>query len=260
MRFKIILSVSPDLGVVLPISYQCELSACVNRLLTGNQEYYNNWLQANELTQEDNLRQKLYSISNFYIPKIHVEGDRLKIMVPRIQFWISFHHETDTESYLRKCMEGQEVVIGDRRSRVKLLIDRIEPVTSIEFTETMDYMSLSPMVIIGMRSNNTLEYLDPENTFFAQFLVEELIDRYQQLMRKPFMGTKEFKFELLSTPKRKGVLVKPYTPQQIKIVGYMFKFRLTMDIELQKLAYNLGMGDKINFGFGYVELINKQPK
>ena len=259
MRFKVILSVSPDLGSVLPISYQYELAACVNRLMTGNEAAYSQWLHLNQLSHEDNLRQKLYSISNLYIPKIHVEGDRLKILTPRIQFWISFTHEVGTEEYVRECMLGQEVVIGDRLSRVRLQIEKIDPVASVEFSETMEYMALAPMVVIGMRPNNSLEFLDPTNDYFARFLVDDLIERYERLSRSPYTGSREYSFELLSPPKRKGVLVRPYTPQQQKIIGYMFKFRLTMDVSLQRFAYDLGMGDKINFGFGYVELINKQP-
>jgi CRISPR/Cas system endoribonuclease Cas6 (RAMP superfamily) len=33
-----------------------------------------------------------------------------------------------------------------------------------------------------------------------------------------------------------------------------------MDVQLQQLGYEIGLGDKINFGFGYVELINKMAK
>ena len=46
-------------------------------------------------------------------------------------------------------------------------------------------------------------------------------------------------------------------PSPQKIVGYMLKFRLEMDPELQEFAYVSGLGDDINLGFGYVELIRK---
>jgi CRISPR-associated endoribonuclease Cas6 len=65
---------------------------------------------------------------------------------------------------------------------------------------------------------------------------------------------------LLSPVKRKGVCLRYSSNKETKIIGYMFRFKLKMDAELQRLGYETGMGDKINFGFGYVELINKVSK
>jgi CRISPR-associated endoribonuclease Cas6 len=261
MRFKIILAVQPEVfGSILPISYQFELAACVNRLLTSNQERYKKWLDANGLTPEDNLHQKLYSLSNLYIPKIRVEGDRLDIAVPRVQFWISFHHEQGTEQFVHECFEGCEVVLGDRVSRVKFKVDNVLPISPIQYRETMEYMTLSPIVVIGIRPDNTVEYLSPENPYFAQFIVDELIARYERLNRTTYTGSKEFKMEVISPVKRKGVCLRYSPVKETKIIGYMFRFRLTMDVQLQQLGYEIGLGDKINFGFGYVELINKMAK
>lgn len=261
MRFKIILSVCPEaFGTVLPISYQFELAACVNRLLTSNGERYQKWLYTNGLGPEDNLRQKLYSISNLYIPKIRVEGDRLNIGVPRVQFWLSFWPKNETESFVRQCVENQEVVLGDRRSKVMFVVESVNMVSPIEFGEVMEYMTLSPFVMIGMRPNRCLEYLSPENPVFFQFAVEELIERYERLHRSLYTGSREYKVELLSPVKRKGVCIRQYTPREMKVIGYMFRFRLTMAPELQQLAYETGLGDKINFGFGYLELLNKVAK
>jgi CRISPR-associated endoribonuclease Cas6 len=232
----------------------------VNRLLTTDKERYEKWLTANGLTPEDNLHQKLYSISNLYIPKIRVENDRLEIAVPRVQFWISFYHENETEDYIRSCFQDCEVVLGDRISRVKFKITHVLHITPIEYKEEMQYMTLAPIVVIGIRPDNTVEYLNPENPYFAQFIVDELIARYERLNRCQYTGSREFKMELLTPVKRKGVCLRYAQNKESKIIGYMFRFKMTMDPLLQKLGYETGMGDKINFGFGYVELINKVSK
>jgi CRISPR-associated endoribonuclease Cas6 len=105
-----------------------------------------------------------------------------------------------------------------------------------------------------------VEYLSPENPYFAQFIVDELIARYERLNRTTYTGSKEFKMEVISPVKRKGVCLRYSPVKETKIIGYMFRFRLTMDVQLQQLGYEIGLGDKINFGFGYVELINKMAK
>lgn len=81
MRFKLVLSVQTELsGNILPVSYQYELSSCVHRILTEDRGAYEQWLGMNGFLPEMNTRYKLLSVSNFYIPKIKVEEDRLYVL------------------------------------------------------------------------------------------------------------------------------------------------------------------------------------
>ena len=90
MRFKLVLSVQTELsGNILPVSYQYELSSCVHRILTEDRGAYEQWLGMNGFLPEMNTRYKLLSVSNFYIPKIKVEEDRLYVLAKRVQLWIS---------------------------------------------------------------------------------------------------------------------------------------------------------------------------
>ena len=261
MRFKLVLSVHTEVhGNVLPISYQYELSSCINRLLTADREVYELWLRANGLSPLDNLQQKVYSLSNLYIPRILVSGDRLTIKVPRVQCWISFMPEVETEEFVRHCLEGKEIMLGDRVSRVLFSVDRIEAVSPVVYAETMEYTTLAPVVVMGMRPGGRLEFLAPDNPVFAQFLIEELIERYERLKKTAYVGARDYHFELLCPPKRKGVSIRRFTPQERRVIGYMMKFRLTMSPELQRFAYETGLGDKIKVGFGYIELLHKKAK
>ena len=91
MRFKLVLSVkSESFGSVLPVSYQYELSAAVYRRIRENFELYLHWLSSNGFAPIDDCRNRLFSFSNLYIPRIRVEYDRLHILVKRVQMWISF--------------------------------------------------------------------------------------------------------------------------------------------------------------------------
>lgn len=261
MRFKISLNVqADDSGTVLPISYQFELASCVYRLLTTNYFRFRQWLESNGLSHSDDRQQKVYSISNLYIPKVQVDGDRLIIGVPRVQFWISFWPREGTADFVRKCFSDQTLLIGDKKTRVKFVVTAIEEMPTIEFTDQMEYLTLAPIVVIGMRPNGSLEYLDPQNPCYSQFAMEDLTERYGRLMRRPYDGPHDFKWELLAPPKRKGVTIYQGTPKERKVVGYMLRFRLTAPPELQEMAYETGLGDKINFGFGYVELLNNITK
>lgn len=260
MRFKLVLSVHAEAyGNVLPISYQYELSCCISRLLMADRAPYEQWLKANGLAPADNVQTKVYAVSNLYIPRIMVKGDRLTIKAPRVQCWLSFMPETGTEEFVRQCLLDKVVVLGDRVSRVRLSIDQVSVVEPIEFSETMEYTSLAPIAVMAMRPDSFIEFLSPDNPLFAQFMFEELVERYERLKKTPYEGSRDFQFELLYPAKRKGVNIRRFTPQELRVIGFILKFRITMDVELQRFAYETGIGDKVNFGFGYIELLHKRP-
>jgi len=259
VRFKITLEIdAAKFGNILPISYQYELVSATQKLLTSDNEFYENWLSLNRLNRQDAMQTNLYSISNLYVPKIFVEGDRLHINVPRIQFWISFYPTINTDELLKHSMLGQKMVIGDDKSSVAFVISDIQTVSPVKLSPIMEYQTLSPLVIVGLRPNQTIEYLSPRSLYFPQFMVDGLIERWEFLNGREFRGNRRYKFELLQPERRKAVTVFTESLKQQKIVGYMIKFRLYADPELQEIAYTLGLGDHLNLGFGYLELLKKE--
>lgn len=259
MRLKISLEVLPQVsGNVLPISYQFELAAAFNRLITANKEAYEKWLSRNGLKPIDNIRQRVYSLSNLYVPKVYVETDRLYVNVPRIQFWVSFLPEVDTRSFLIDQLHDKQFSIGDSKSSVAFKVTDIDDISPVNFAYEMDYQSISPIVVKALRPNNTLDYLTPENPVFSQFMIEELIERWENYYKRNYDGDRSFRFTLLAPPRRKAVSIFTDTPRRQKVVGYMLKFKLEISPVLQEFAYVCGLGDDIGYGFGYVELLKKK--
>jgi CRISPR-associated endoribonuclease Cas6 len=259
LRLKITLEVLPQVsGNVLPISYQFELAAAFHRLITSNKTAYEKWLSDNGLKPIDNIRQKVYSLSNLYVPKVFVETDRLYVNVPYIQFWISFLPEVETRNFLNQQLLDKQFSIGDCKSAVAFRISAIDDISPVHFTDVMEYQSISPVVVKALRPNNTLDYLSPDNQYYSQFMVEELIERWESFYHRSYDGDRSFQFTLLAAPRRKAVSIFTDTPHRQKVVGYMLKFRLAMSPVLQEFAYICGLGDDIGYGFGYIELLKKK--
>ena len=259
MRFKVSLEVRTETnGNVLPVSYQYELAATFHNLLTENKEAYNQWLADNNLLPIDNQRQKVYALSNLYIPRVFVEGDRMYVNVPRIQFWVSFLPEVGTRKFLKKCLRDKSLLFGDTQSKMEFKVCGVHDISPVEFTDTMDYQSLAPVVVKALRPNHSLDYLSPDNPYFSQFMIDEMIERWESLHRCRYEGDRSFRFTLLMPPRRKAVTLFSDTNHRIKEVGYMIKFRLEMDPVLQEFAYICGLGDDIAHGFGYIELLKKE--
>lgn len=259
MRLRISLNVLTEVsGNTLPISYQYELSQIFFQLLTADTEVYHRWLEANGFSPADPHLPLLYSISNLYIPKILVKEDRLEIGVPRIQFWVSFLVDYDTRLLLDNALLNKVFSIGDSFSSVSFQVAEISDVSPVVFHRSMEYQTLSPVVVKALRQNGSLEYLNPLNPVFSQFIVEDLIERWENFYQCKYKGSRAYSFTLLSPEKRKSVITQSNNTLPIRTVAYMIKFRLELAPELQEFAYVAGLGDDICHGFGYLELIRKR--
>lgn len=258
MRYRVVLKLNlRQSGNVMPISYQYDLCGIINWFLMSDPFLYYNWLNANHLTTQDANATSLYSVSNLYVPHLHVFDDRMSIQVPKIQFWISFHHYEGTQEFLNQALLGKVFDLGDQKSFVNFKVESITPINYVTFSETMVYQSISPIAVMALRDNNTIEFLDPSNQYFKQFICDELIERWERINKAEYTGSRNIEMKMVTFPKRKAVSIVTQNNKLKKIISYMLKFEVTMDVQLQKLAYDLGIGDEINNGFGYIELLNK---
>ncbi|MGL4293466.1 MAG: CRISPR-associated endoribonuclease Cas6 [Bacteroidales bacterium] len=257
MRFKIVLVVRNEaFGNILPVSYQFELSSCIYKKLTENKNKYNEWLKMNGFEADNNIKHKLFSLSNLYIPKIKVEADRLHVLARKVQLWISFLPERGTTDFLKSVLSNQLLLIGDKKTQVEFMPESIEEIGKAEFPKTIDYLSLSPIVVSSLRQNKSIEYISPEDPNYIHSLMTLLLDKYEHFYGHEFPHDLECDFELLTPPKRKGIFIKRFTEEETKIIGYMYKFRFRVHPALHHLLYNTGLGDKVGLGFGCVEILN----
>ncbi len=259
MRFKLILAVkSRAYGNVLPVSYQYELSACIYHRLTGNPQAYSEWVGLNGFDTSDHIRQRILSVSNLYIPKIKVEGDRLCILAPKVQLWVSLLPERYTEAYIESMLLGTVFTIGDRISKVEFEVLQIDKCIEPEAVDTCCYIALSPIVFTEA-SGYSSKFMSPEDEGYEEAIMQSLLSKYRFFYGKEFPYETTCQLELLTIPKRKGIYIKRFTDREVKVIGYMYKFKLTTHPILHKLMYCVGFGEKVNLGFGCVET-TKQPQ
>ena len=257
MRCKIVLNVRPEItGNVIPVSYQYELTSCIYKKLTSNYSNFIDWLYLNGYSEKIVQKYKLFSVSNLYIPKIKVTNDRLEILTRKIQFWISFLPEKGTIDFINEVLLNQIIVIGDSISKVEFEVESISEYGISDFYETMDYLSLSPIVVTVIRKNRSIGYLSPDDAYYPEYLLNHLLDKYYLVYGREFPYDTNYSFSLLSEPKRRGIYIKRFTDNESKVIGYMYKFRISMHPELHHLMYSTGVGDKIGLGFGCIEVLD----
>lgn len=256
MRYRVVLKLNKkQSGNILPIRYQYDLCSNINKMLRSDSFLFNNWLKANHISPNDASSMSLYCVSNLYVPHLYVFDDRMSIQVPKVQIWISFHHEEDTSFFLNHALLGKSFDLGDNKSSVNFTVESISPIKPVQFSDKMVYQSLSPVAVMAIR-DNSIEFLDPTNPYFSQFICDELIERWEKINKMPYTDSRQMELKMIAPPKRKAITIYSYNKPK-KVICYMLKFEVTMNVQLQELAYNLGIGDQVNNGFGYIELLNK---
>jgi len=166
------------------------------------------------------------------------------------------------EKFIIGLFNNQEAYIGDQFNGLELTVSQVERLPDPEISETMLYRAVSPVVVSRLReADQYAQYLSPEDPEYTGLLRDHFMNKYQHVPHaEPLPEAFEFEFRLMSDPRSKLVTMKPYTPQQSKIRGYVYDFELTAPIEIHHLLLAAGMAEKGSMGFGWCEKINNNRK
>lgn len=256
MRFKLTLAVEKNVfGNKLPINYTYPVSSWIYRVLYQGDAVYSAWLHDNGFT-DGNKRFKFFVFSNLYIPKINLEGDRLCILSDTVTLYLSFLPEKSTEGFIRGLFQNQTFSLGDKRSRVQFTVQQIELIPLPKLEKIESYRTLSP-VVVATNEDGHLQYISPEQNDYPLLLKNNLTEKYKIYYQKDFTGSPDFEFELLSPAKARLITIKSGTPEEIKVKGYHYSFKLKADPELLHLLFEAGAGEKNALGFGMVGALSQ---
>ena len=198
---------------------------------------------------------KQHYVSKLDGTKVQREEERRHIVDKKSQHWSYCEPERGTEEYIKRVLENQELWIGDRISQIRFAVESVEEIRKVDFAESVDYLSLSPIVVSTLRMNRSIEYIGPYDDGYCAILLDNILEKYYHFYGHEFPYNPQFRLDILNDPKRKGIFIKRFSMDETKVIGFMYKFRLTMHPTLQHLVYNTGLGDKVGLGFGCVEVI-----
>lgn len=255
MRFKLTLSLINSFGRKLPLNYQYEQSAAIYSILAQANEEYTMWLHENGFKLTSGKSFKLFCYSRFEIEiyRILKQTAELEILSDSVVWYISFLPEKSTEQFIKGIFNNQQFEVGTRKSNVRFQVQSIELMTVPTFSDKMNYESLSSICIALKQSEGYDRYIAPNHPEATRLIRQNLLDKYLASTGSDFPFD-EFPFEMkvLNEPKACLIHIKSGTPQESKIRGFMCKISLTAPVELQKVAYETGIGSKNSIGFGMV--------
>lgn len=319
MRFKLTFESkhpSKNKQQVLPINYQYPVSSWIYKMIHSGNSEFAEWLHSKGY-MDQNKQFRLFNFSNLQIHKARAKGDRLMIGSPEISLIISFYPIEMLEYFITGLFKNQHFSIGDKKSQADFIVKTVERLPEPAINEEMEFQTLSP-VLVSYKKDASMKYADylhPENGYYAELLVRNLVAKYNTFYGKkakiqksvqeaerrvsddnkitdPWLIHAEaegindnentrsglpnsndrqaatgehalsiekmaYHFELLSEPKSKLITIKSGTAEESQLRGYLYKFRLSAPVNLMRMGYYAGFGEKNSLGFGCGEVVEK---
>lgn len=262
MKFKLTLEPIKQ-GRILPINYQYEFSSWIYKTIHSGNPGFSEWLHSHGY-MDGHKQFRLFTFSRLYPEKYRVQGDRIELQGNNAVIYISFYAEEAVEPFIIGLFQNQEFAIGDKISKVQFHVKSIEKLPELEWLETMTFRTETP-IVISIKENETsksAKYLSPENNGYDNYFLKNLITKHLALMKQQnklnqqitFGNTPGIKFTLLNKPKSKVIKIKTGTLEETSIKGYLFDYSISAPIEIIKLGFYAGFGEKNSLGFGCVEV------
>lgn len=255
MRFKIEMN-RTGRQRMLPMDYQYYISACIYKVIGQADPAFANFLHSQGYA-DGNKQFKLFAYSplKFGKPILWKERALFELATDRVELHVGFYLPEAAERFIVGLFNQQEVYVGDRFNGIELAVSQIERLPEPVPTATMRYRATSP-VVVSTRTDDSkyARYLSPTDAGYAQMLKNNLLQRWASIPgATPLPADIDLEWQLMGEPKSKLVTIKPGTPNQSKVRGYVYPFALTAPKALHSLIRSSGLGEKCSTGFGWVE-------
>ena len=254
MRFKLTLQIQPEMmGWELPINYQYPLQGVIYHTLGKSDFEFSTWLHENGY-QLNGKSFKLFTFSNLIVPQYGIDKQRERLIVKsdHVTLYITFLPEKSTQQFIQGLFQQQTIQIADHISGVQFMVREIQVMPPLDYHSDMVFRTLSPICISLRNERGHMDYLAPDDQRYELGILTGLLDRYNTINGHPYSGTPYCHLQLLNQPKSTLVRIKAGTPNETRVRGYRYQFKIDLPEELMHIAYESGLGEKGSMGFGMI--------
>ncbi len=257
MRLKLTL-IQERKTEILPLNTNYYISSAIYRTLERSSPEFSDLMHNYGYSSPDERRKfKLFTFSNLDVPDRRIDGSRLISLSKTVSFTISSPMDDFLQHLVTGLFSDGYFFIDSARFRKGEIISLPEP----DFQDTMEFSMLSPLVASLMRPDRSKEYLKYHDVRLAPVLLQNLLAKYQAVHHRTFDGETEpfqIQFSQRYIEQRQGKIEKLITIREgregeTKIKAILCPFTITAPIELIKIGYDCGFGEKNAQGFGMVK-------
>ena len=270
MRFKLIFSVDRVKSPlpILPVHYQYPVSCWIYKTIREGNPDYRGWLKKNGFISSRQVF-KIFTFSNFLLNEneYEIRGDRIMLLSDSIEMVLSSLVNTDITEYVKALFTGQELSLGDKKSRVFFELRDVVPMDE-QLNEKTRLRLISPVVISPdfVKEENKIPeaFLNPQDDeykfyFFKNLIEKELIKKGKNPAQAK-MDLEDAEMEILSKPKKVDTPIKSGNNGTKNIPAYSFEFEIKAPEHLIKNGFYGGFGTLNSKGFGCAEIVEEEEE
>ncbi len=265
MRFKLSLKINGQNKNTLPVNYQYPFASWIYKTIARGNPEFSDWLHKKGYC-DNGKTFKLFTFSNLYVRKREIFDDRLKILSNDASFIISFYPVEIPEHFITGLFRDQQMSIGDKISQAGFTVSGVEKLADPEFSETMSYKCISP-VVVSMKEEGKkyATYISPAHPNYKELFIKNLSEKHRLFCQTTNQEVKtyqdfDFGFDFSGNLKQRLITIKSGTKEESKIRSYLFSFTLKAPVDLQKTGFFGGFGEKNSLGFGCGEIRENSKK
>jgi CRISPR-associated endoribonuclease Cas6 len=215
---------------------------------------------------------RLESGKNYKLFSFGVEFSRIKVVRDTFYFddpYVTLYVSSPkAEEFLITFVTGtlnkSVFKVGTIDRYTTFIIEEIAGMYEPEFTESMDFRLLAPMVIskpVEYNRKQSTHFLRPEEEDDAsRILTQNLLNKHHLITGEDISNEALVKIswdkEYIKKRERvtKKITINPNSPGATDVIGILAPFNITGDPRLIKAGYDCGFGNKNSMGFGLAKI------
>ncbi|MDZ7743045.1 MAG: CRISPR-associated endoribonuclease Cas6 [Bacteroidota bacterium] len=268
MRFKLTFTVDRVKSPlpILPVQYQYPVSCWIYKTIREGNSDYRGWLKKNGFISSKQVF-KMFTFSNFLLEEneCEVRGDRIMLLNDELTMILSSLVKVDISEYVEVLFKGQELSLGDKKSRVFFKISKVISLRE-EIPDHPRLRLISPMVVsaesIPEENKIPATFLSPQDEEYKYYFFRNLLQKDQirngMDPAKAKMDLEDIEMEILSDPVKVPTPIKSGNEEPKDIPAYSFVFEIKAPEYLIRSGMNAGFGVLNSKGFGCAEVVEEE--
>lgn len=250
---------------LIPINYNFPLSSAIYKIFESFSPYFSKWLHEKGFKNIDGKRFKFFTFSRLYFWRKELSDNLIKGEGDVKFIFCSPLTDTLIPNFINGLLEKNNLFIGNKEAGTYFKIFKVSILPFPEFKHLMKYKMLSPTISSIQEEINgkkRIKYLSPIDEKISLQLAKNLLNKYYILYEKNDSPTIEIQPDYKYINENGGeekvmklITIKEATSKEIKLKGFITPISIKSTIDIQKIAYFCGIGEKNSLGFGCLELI-----
>ena len=269
MRLRLTLKPGrPD--TVIPVNYNQYLNTALTNLLSPVIPPPDTMPKDIDPQKETELKRwQNFCFSQLRIPLFNIDKryNTIAILSQALTWYLSFPVDESQAETVKGLLDKKSFSIGQAQNEFR--IEQVDGIAVPEFSDLMDFSMLSPVTISQADSQHRSRYpyyFRANDDRLSESLRLNVLQRYKLMYGSIPKDTNfEVTVDMYYVANRGGVakitkliFLNENQPDELRVYGFLCPVTIEGNPELIKFAYETGLGEKGQLGFGMMEVRREQ--